>query len=118
MVMTIASTDLRERLVAACDAGLRHAEAATIFGVSDRTVTRWHRLRRETGTVAPRPKPGRPPKIARPAYPALRAQVAAHADATLAEHCTWWERTHGIRVSPATMSRLLTKLDLPLKKRP
>jgi transposase len=116
--MKLASTDVRERLVAACDAGLRHAEAAKIFGVSDRTVTRWHRLRRETGSLAPRPKPGRPPAIAPADDPALRAQVAAQADATLAQHCARWEAAHGVRVSPATMSRLLAKLGLPLKKRP
>jgi transposase len=116
--MKLASTDLRARLVAACDAGLRHAEAAKWFGVSERTVTRWHRLRRETGSVAPRPKPGRTPQITRADYPALRAQVDAQADATLDQHCAWWRERHGVQVSRATMSRRLTKLGLTLKKRP
>jgi transposase len=49
--------------------------------------------------------------------PQLRAQVAAHADATLAEHCQQWAATTGVRMSPATMSRQFTKLGLPLKKR-
>lgn len=116
--MKRSSLDLRERLLAACDAGLSHAEAAHWFGVSARTVSRWHRLRRETGAVAPRPHPGRPPKIDPAAYPELRAQVAAHADATLNQHCTRWAATHGVQVSRATMSRLLAKLGLTLKKRP
>jgi len=116
--MKLASTDLRERLVAACDAGLHHAEAAKWFGVSERTVTRWHRLRRETGSLAPKPKPGRTAKITPAEYPALQAQVAAHADATLAQHCVWWQEAHGVQVSRATMSRLLAKWGLTLKKRP
>jgi len=111
------STDLRERLVAACDAGLSHAEAATWFGVSERTVTRWHRLRRETGSLAPRRPTGRPPKIAPATYPALAAQVSAQPDATLRAHCAAWFATHGVVVSPATMSRLLAKLGFSLKKR-
>jgi len=112
------SLDLRERLVAAGDAGLSHAEAAKWFGVSERTVTRWHRLRRETGSVAPRLHPGRPPTISTDAYPDLRAQVSAQPDATLGQHCATWAATHGAVVSPATMSRLLAKLGFSLKKRP
>jgi len=112
------SPDLRERLVAAGAAGLSPAEAATWFGVSERTVTRWHRLRRETGTLASRRPSGRPPKMAPTTYPALADQVAARPDATLAEHCAVWAAAHGVVVSPATMARLLAKLGFSLKKRP
>src|ERR1051325_8533620 len=31
------------------------------------------------------------------------------ADATLEEHCRWWEQTSGVRVSHATMSRAITR---------
>ena len=44
--------------------------------------------------------------------------MAAAPDATLAEHCAQWAATHGVAVSVATMSRLLAKLGLPLKKSP
>jgi transposase len=109
--------DLRERLLAAQDAGLRAAEIAHSFGISQRSLRRWRQWRRDRGTVATQPRAGRPRAIPAEAEAALRAQVTAHADATLAEHCARWEQTHGVTVSTATMSRLLTRLDLPLKKR-
>jgi transposase len=49
---------------------------------------------------------------------ALRAQVAAHPDATLAEHCQRWQETHGVVVSVPTMGRALQRLGMTLKKRP
>jgi transposase len=64
------------------------------------------------------PRGGRTPKIAPAQHPALRAQVAAHPDATLAEHATLWELATGVRVSSSTLSRLLAKLRITLKKRP
>lgn len=110
------SVDLRERLLGAIDAGLRLGEAARLFGVGTATLKRWRRQQRETGNLAPKPKPGRSPKITPADHPALVAQVAAHPDATLAEHCAWWDAEHGVRVSVATMSRRLQQLGLPLKK--
>jgi len=38
---------------------------------------------------------------------ALPERLAARPDATLAEHCREWERTQHVRVSPATMSRVI-----------
>jgi transposase len=111
------SVDLRERLLRAIDAGLPQAEAARLFGVGTSTIKRWRR-RRERGDLAPTPRPGRPPRIGPAQHAALAAQVAAWPDATLAEHCDRWAQDHGARVSVATMSRLLQRLGLPLKKSP
>ncbi len=108
--------DLRARLLDAHDAGLSAAEIARSFGISERSLRRWRQWVRERGGVTDRPRSGRPRAIPAEDEAALRAQVAAHADATLAEHCARWATDHGVRVSPATMSRLLTRLDLPLKK--
>ena len=109
--------DFRDRLLRAIDAGLDEAEAARRFGVHPDTIARWRARRGERGTVAASPRPGRPPLIPPADRPALRAQVAARPDATLADHCARWAAAHGVRVSPATMSRALAKLGLPLKKR-
>src|SRR5436190_1519862 len=46
------SMDLRERIVAAVDAGLHQAQAAERFGVSQRTVERYLARRRRTGSLA------------------------------------------------------------------
>ena len=108
--------DLRERLLAAQDAGLSAAEIERTFGISRRSLRRWRQWRRDRGNVTTQPRAGRPRAIPAAQEAALRAQIAAHADATLAEHCVRWEAVHGVRVSPATMSRRLTALGLPLKK--
>ena len=110
------SVDLRERLLEAIDAGLPQAEAARLFGIGVSTIKRWRRRRRETGVVTARPRPGRRPLVDPGAAPTLVAQVRATPDATLAEHCTRWEETTGIRVSRATMSRALRRAGWPLKK--
>jgi transposase len=112
------SVDLRERLLGAIDAGLSQAEAARLFGVGTATIERWRRRQRESSSVAPRPRPGRPRRIAPRHIAALAAQVHGHPDATLAEHCARWEAVHGMRLSEATMSRALARLGWPLKKSP
>lgn len=110
--------DFRDRLLRALDAGLAEAAAARAFGVHPDTIARWRTRRAETGSPAPAARPGRAPLIDPSQHGRLRAQVAAHPDATLASHCDRWDAATGVRVSPATMSRLLAKLGLPLKKRP
>lgn len=108
--------DFRDRLLRAIDAGLARAEAARLFGVSERTIQRWQARRRETGGVAPAPRPGRPARLGPAALPALEARLREAPDATLAAHCAAWEREHGVAVSPATMSRAVRRLGWTLKK--
>jgi transposase len=103
------SADLRERLLGAIDAGLPQAEAARLFGVGVSTIKRWRRRRQAMGGVAASPRPGRRRRIALDAELVLVAQVRAHPDATLAEHCARWEEVTGIRLSRATMSRALRR---------
>lgn len=105
--------DFRERVLDAIEAGLPQGEAAQRFGVHRATLSRWAQRRRHTGSAAPTPRPGRARMLTNAA---LAAQVAAQADATLAEHCATWAATHGTRVSAATMSRGLTRIGWPLKK--
>lgn len=112
------SADLRERLVGAIDAGLPLAEGARIFGVCPSTIRRWRQRQRTTGTVTARLRPGRPPRIGRTQALALQTQVAAHPDATLAQHCAWWEAEQGVHVSVATMSRVIRRLGITVKKSP
>ena len=109
--------DFRDRLLRALDAGLARAEATRTFGVAERTIRRWQQQRRQTGTVAPQRRIGRRRLIGPEADAPLRAQVAAHPDATLREQCASWAATPGVAVSPATMSRALSRLRLPLKTR-
>ena len=80
------SVDLRERLPGAIDAGPSQAEASRLVGVGTRTITRWRQQRTATGTVAPKPRPGRRPAIGPDQADALRVHVAHPSDATLADH--------------------------------
>jgi transposase len=89
------SVDLRERLLGAIDAGLSQAEAARLFGVGTATIERWRRRQRESGSVAPHVRSGRPRCIAPLQLAVLRAQVQDHPEATLAEHCARWEAARG-----------------------
>jgi transposase len=112
------SADLRERLLGAIDAGIPQVEAARLFGVGASSIKRWRRQQRQTGSLAARPRPGRHRRIGAEQEAALRAQVAAAPDATLAEHCATWEAATGVGLSTATMSRTLRRIDQPRKKSP
>ncbi len=112
------SVDLRERLPGAIDAGLSQAEASRLFGVGTSTITRWRQQRRDTGSLSPKPRTGRRPAIDPDEAGALRAQVAEHPDATLADHCTRWAAGLGVRVSVATMSRAIRRLGITRKQSP
>jgi transposase len=109
MGMKAYSKDLRIRVLDALDQGTPRTEVVRLFRVSSPTITRWRRRRRETGSLSSSVRRG-PPGPKRAALRAgLLAQVQAHPDATLEQHCTWWEAAHGMRVSPATMSRVITR---------
>ena len=110
------SEDLRERVVRAVAIGTPRDEVAATFVVSSATITRWLRLKRETGSLAPKPVPGPVAVKTAAVMAALPARLAAHADATLAEQCSWWREASGVEVSTATMSRALTRLGCSRKK--
>ena len=50
---------------------------------------------------------------------ALPTRLAEAPDATLAEHCAWYEATAGVRVAGTTMSRVIRRhLGWTRQKRP
>ncbi len=110
------SKDLRLRVLTAVDRGMPRKEVAKVFGVSEPTIRRYLRLRRQTGDVEPRPVPGPPARKGAALEASLSAQARTNPDLTLAEHCELFEEDHGVRVSIATMSRAFQRLGLPLKK--
>ena len=110
------SKDLRVKVLAAVDRGMPRKEVARVFGVSEPTIRRYLRLRRETGDVEPKPVSGPPARKWEALEERLPAQVRLNPDLTLAEHCELFEEESGIEVSTATMSRSLKRLGLSLKK--
>ena len=101
------SKDLRIRVLEAVDRGTPRPEVVRVFQVSLPTIKRWLRRRRETGSLAPSPRPGPPAVKQGPLRAGLLPQLEAHPDATLEEHCRRWEQAHQVRVSTATMSRVI-----------
>ena len=113
------SMDLRERVLAAVDRGTPREEIVRTLEVSHPTVRRYLRLRRQTGSVAPKSLPKRPFRIGGTPEQkqALWAQLKAYPEATLEHHRKMWEREHRVRVSIATMSRAIRRLGWTYKKR-
>jgi transposase len=112
------SLDLRERVLAALDAGMTYDQASATFQVSRATVGRWRQRQRQTGSCAPRTSPGRPPRVAHALDAELIAQVAADPDATLREHAARWNTTQPTPASPSSIRRALARADWTRKKRP
>ena len=110
--MSAYSMDLRQRVLAAVDRGTLREQIVRLLGVSHPTIRRYLRLRRETGSAAPKPTPERSPRVGGTAEQrrALRAQLDAHPEATLEHYRNMWEERHGMMVSIATMSRAIRRL--------
>lgn len=111
------SEDLRERVVRAVLVGTPRDEVAARFAVSRPTLERWLRLKRETGGLAPKPVPGAVAVKTVGLEAALPERLASHNDATLAEHCGWWQKRSGFTISEATMCRALQRIGWTRKKR-
>lgn len=108
------SADLRERVLADCDAGASTEEVAAKFRVSASWVRRLKQRRRETGETAPRPqRHGPPPRWAEHAE-SIRASAREAPDATLEEH----RRRLGLGLGLTTLWRAFRALGLTVKKNP
>jgi transposase len=111
------SVDLRTKVLRAVDQGYARKEIVQLLGVSPATIKRSLKQRRETGNVAPKPRPGRLPKKLGPLQAELVAQLQTHDDVGLEGQCRLWEQSHGVRVSTATMSRAIKRVGWTRKTR-
>jgi transposase len=108
------SIDLRQRVLADCDAGLGTRAVADKYTVSESWVRRLKQRRREDGSIAPRT-----------ATPGPRPALAAHADrlrALVREapglSAGEYRDRLGVRVAVVTVWRALRRLGLTHKKSP
>src|SRR6188472_380284 len=109
------SNDLRKRILDAVDnrEGSRRGLAVR-FKVNTSTITKLVRLRRETGSIEPRPHAGGvAPSLDDDALQRLRRLVEETPDATLEA----LRQKMGISGSRMIICRALRKLGLPLKKK-
>jgi transposase len=113
------SLDLRQKVLAAALRGDRTIrEVADSFGVGTTFVDKVLALHRAGEDLAPRPHGGGYPARLLPRHEKmLRSQVRRRKDATLEELRSHLEEQAGLAVSAATVSRALTRLDLPRKKK-
>jgi len=109
------SQDLRERVFAAAE-GLRVGQIARGLRVSVSYVSKVLSRRDKTGETTARPQRCHlTPKLA-DLHQAIRQQVAARPDATIAELRAWLLATHEVAVSDGLVCGTLAELDLTLKK--
>jgi transposase len=108
------SMDLRERVVAACDQGdTTREQIAVRFSVSVSWIRDLLKRRRETGSIAPRPRGGgRAPAFDEVAATRLREAIRADDDATLEELA----HAAGVSCCPSAVHRALTRLGITRKK--
>jgi transposase len=112
------SLDLREKIAAAYDQKVgSQRELADLFGVGKATVERIIRRRRETGSLAPKPRAGgRTSQLDAAGLDRVRQLIARDNDLTLAELGERLEAELGVRLSVSRLCRIVAALGLPLKK--
>ena len=110
------SQDLRGRVLASDDEGVRVGRIAAMLRVSVAYVSKVISRRRQTGVTTALPQRCHVlPKLAA-LHDAIREQVAARPDATIAELRTWLSDTHQMTASNGLMCSTLSKLGLTYKK--
>ena len=109
------SQDLRQRVLAKCDAGTSINEVARLFDVSPAWVRRLKQRRRELNTIEPLPRRYGPHPTFTPAHEEeLKNLVAQQPDATLKE----LQARLSVKVHTSRICRALQKLELSFKKSP
>lgn len=110
--------ELRQRVVAHVGAGHTHHSAAARFDVSVKFVNDMVKLKRETGSLAPK-RQGNPGigKLT-PHEDWVRALVEVKGEITLDEVATRLRSERGVCVDPSSVWRLFQRLGLTHKKRP
>jgi transposase len=112
------SQDLRERVFAASDGGMRVGQIAAMLLVSVSYVSKVLSRRRLSGERTARPQHGHVPAKLAGHHAAIRERVRQRADATIGELRAWLQDNHEIAVSTGLMWKTLAALGLTLKKRP
>lgn len=118
--MKALSLDLRQRIVSAYEQGEgSQAALARRFGVGKATVERLMRLKRQTGSIEPRPHGGGQRRLVNEDdYGQIANWLEAEDDLTHEELAQRFGQDTGRSVSGRTMGRVLKRMDYTRKKRP
>src|SRR5689334_6451860 len=110
------STDLRDRVLAACEAGEgRQARLAERYRAGERTLSGRLEVAREEARRSPKPHGGGPEPVGGEAA-TLAAPVAERNDATLAEYADLPADRAGVRRGASALCRAPKALGLVRKK--
>ena len=111
------SSDLRKRVVRFVDAGHSRREAAQHFGVSPSFAVKLEARRRELGSIEPAVQ-GRPKGSGKLAAQMdfLTGRVKAQPDITMPELAAELLAARGVKVNPASLSRVLCNAGFTYKK--
>jgi transposase len=107
------SMDLRMRVIADCDAGMKTKQVAEKYNVSTSWVRSLKQRRRETGSIEPLPPGGgRPLKIVEAKAERLRKLMEQNPDITVDEA----HRRMRVSCCRSTIHEAMRRLDLTHKK--
>jgi putative transposase len=111
------SVDLRSRIVSAVEEeGMSKAQAARTFSVSLSSVKRYAKKAERGESLAPKKRPGSPPKLDAKAMKLLGKDLKERPFATLEERGDYLEAVSGISVSRSTVCRAIARLGPTRKK--
>ncbi|MGI9485926.1 MAG: winged helix-turn-helix domain-containing protein, partial [Geminicoccaceae bacterium] len=110
------SIDLRERLISAVEGGMSRRSAAGFFSVAPSTAIKWVDQKRRTGNIRPRARGGDHRSHSLAVHADEIVSLAKNSDRTLAELVEHVWQTHGLKVAPSTIWRLLDRHDMTYKK--
>jgi len=114
------SEDLRERVVRLYRQGAAtYDDVAELLDIGRASVSRFLRMHREQGSVAPKPATGGPrERLDQAAIKQLVTLVESHPDLTLEALTARWSEQHADKaVSASTIGRALKRAGITLKKR-
>lgn len=108
--------DLRERIVAALEAGESLVSVALRFGVCERTVRRYRDLAK-VGALAPLPIPGKAPRLRPEQEASFVALVQESPNWTILSLQSEWHKRTGVFLPSSTLHDHLKRLGGRYKKR-
>jgi transposase len=110
------SVDLREKIIAAVGHGMSKAQAARTFGVGATSVKRYVKLAEQGKPLSPRKAPGKKGKLNESAMKLLEEDLRARPAITYEKGADLLCELLGVRVSKATICRVVKRLGYTRKK--
>jgi transposase len=110
------SLDLRNKIVEAVKRGVPKAEAARTFGVGISSVKRYVKMAEESLSLAPKKAPGKRKKLDERAMRLLEEDLESRPAAKLKERVEFLFWVLAVRVSEATVCRMIRCLGYTRKK--